>query len=153
MRLSCGVVLVDEHDELFLAHMTGLSFWDLPKGLADPGEAPRAAAVREAREEAGLRLRPEALVDLGDFDYLPHKRLHLFTAKVARDRLDPAGCRCTSFFWDRRTARRQPEVDGFAWVAFDRVRQHCARRMGEVLCDRIGLPALAARLDRVEALA
>ncbi len=28
--------------------------WDFPKGELDPGEAPLAAALREAREEAGL---------------------------------------------------------------------------------------------------
>ena len=28
--------------------------WDFPKGLIEPGEAPRQAALREAREEAAL---------------------------------------------------------------------------------------------------
>lgn len=28
--------------------------WDFPKGLIEPGEAPFAAAVREAREETGI---------------------------------------------------------------------------------------------------
>ena len=152
MKLSCGVVLLNERDELFVAHVTGSSYWDLPKGLADPGEAPRAAAVREAREEAGLRLRAEALADLGAFDYLPAKRLHLFAAKVARAALDPAGCRCTSFFFDRRTRQRRPETDGFAWIGFDEVARRCARRMAAVLTEQVGMVALAARLPLVEAL-
>ena len=28
--------------------------WQLPKGIVDPGETPESAAVREAREEAGI---------------------------------------------------------------------------------------------------
>ena len=28
--------------------------WDFPKGMVEPGEAPLAAALREAREETGL---------------------------------------------------------------------------------------------------
>jgi 8-oxo-dGTP diphosphatase len=31
--------------------------WELPGGLVDPGESPRAAAVRETREEAGCEAR------------------------------------------------------------------------------------------------
>lgn len=152
MLLSCGVVLLDERDELFVAHPTGSTFWDLPKGLADPGEAPRDAAVREAREETGVRVRAEALLDLGAFDYLPRKRLHLFAMKVARASLDPAQCRCTSFFFDRRSRRRLPETDAFEWIAFGEVPRRCAARMTEVLVGRIGLPALAARLPLVAGL-
>ncbi|HEX7639631.1 MAG TPA: NUDIX domain-containing protein, partial [Burkholderiaceae bacterium] len=50
--LSCGVVIANERGQVFACRATGTRRWDLPKGLADPGEAPRAAAVREAWEEA-----------------------------------------------------------------------------------------------------
>lgn len=146
MLLSCGVLLLNERDELFVAHATGSNYWDLPKGLADPGEAPRAAAVREAREETSVRLHAPLLLDLGPFDYLPHKRLHLFAAKTQKARLDPGGCVCTSFFWDRRTRRRLPEADGFAWIPLVRIPQYCAKSMAALLTKKLNLADLARRL-------
>jgi 8-oxo-dGTP pyrophosphatase MutT (NUDIX family) len=113
--LSCGVLLLNRRGDVFACHATGTRRWDLPKGLADPGEAPRDAAVREAREEAGLRLPAERLVDLGTFDYLPAKRLHLFALRVADDAIDLAGCGCRSFFPHHRTGADTPEADAWAW--------------------------------------
>jgi len=113
--VSCGVLLVNRRGELFACRATGTVRWDLPKGLADAGEAPRDAAVREAWEEAGLRLPADALVDLGDFAYLPVKRLHLFALRVADDGIDVARCSCRSFFAHHRTGKPTPEADAWAW--------------------------------------
>ena len=113
--LSCGVLLLDESRRLFACHATGTARWDLPKGLADAGETPRDAAVREAWEEAGLKLDPAALADLGEFAYLSGKRLHLFAARVAPGAFDLADCRCRSFFPHHRTGRPTPEADAYAW--------------------------------------
>ena len=65
--VSCGVVLVNRRDEIFVCHTTGTARWDLPKGLADPAEDPRDAAVREAWEEAGLKGR--LIGDVGIYEY------------------------------------------------------------------------------------
>lgn len=61
MAVSCGV-LVTDGALLLIAHATRTPRWDIPKGLADPGEAMLAAAVRELREETGLEAAPDALV-------------------------------------------------------------------------------------------
>lgn len=150
MLLSCGVLLVNEHDELFVAHATGSNYWDLPKGLADPGEAPRAAAVREAREETSVQLHAPLLLDLGPFDYLPHKRLHLFAAKTYRVRINPGDCVCTSFFWDRRSRRRLPEADAFAWIPFAQIPWYCARSMAALLTTKLDLASLARELPQAD---
>ena len=113
--ISCGVLLVSGRDELFACHATHTARWDLPKGVADPGEAPRDAAVREAWEEAGLRLPADALVDLGEFAYLPAKRLHLFALRVADDAIALSRCSCRSFFPHHRTGKATPEADAWAW--------------------------------------
>lgn len=54
-RLSAGVVVVRHTDGTvrFLV-LRAYRNWDFPKGLVAPGESPRAAAVREVREETGL---------------------------------------------------------------------------------------------------
>lgn len=41
--------------------------WGLPKGLVEPGEDPEATALREVREETGLRA--EVREPLGDISY------------------------------------------------------------------------------------
>jgi 8-oxo-dGTP pyrophosphatase MutT (NUDIX family) len=54
-RLSAGVVVVRATDDgaRFLL-LRAYRNWDFPKGLVEPGEEPRAAATREAAEEAGI---------------------------------------------------------------------------------------------------
>ncbi|TQS23436.1 NUDIX hydrolase [Microbispora sp. KK1-11] len=42
-------------DRLLLVFNRFRDCWELPGGLIDPGETPRQAAVRELREESGLR--------------------------------------------------------------------------------------------------
>jgi 8-oxo-dGTP pyrophosphatase MutT (NUDIX family) len=131
--LSCGVVLVNRRGELFACHTTGTRRWDLPKGLADGDETPRAAAVREAWEEAGLRVPPEALVDLGVHAYLPAKRLHLFALRVADDAIELSRCSCRSFFDHHRTRLPTPEADAWAWQPRAGAAAWCGKNMVRVL--------------------
>ena len=76
-RTSCGVIVTDGA-VLLLGHTTGSTRWDIPKGLAEPGEDFRAAALRELWEETGLVAAPAALRDLGVHSYLAGKDLALF---------------------------------------------------------------------------
>jgi len=39
----------------------------LPKGLIEKGESPEQAAVREVREETGLEVQPQGLIDKIDY--------------------------------------------------------------------------------------
>ena len=72
--------------------------WELPAGLIEPGESPRAAAARELAEELGFDVAEGALGDLGPPGYpapgLIGEVHHFFHVAV-----DPA-------------ARREPEGDG-----------------------------------------
>jgi 8-oxo-dGTP pyrophosphatase MutT (NUDIX family) len=149
--VSCGVLLVDGRDHVFACHTTGTTRWDLPKGMADPGEDPRDAAVREAWEEAGLRLTADALLDLGEFAYLPAKRLHLFALRVATGGVDLERCACRSFFPHRHTGQPTPEADAWTWKPLDDLASWCGKNMTRVLqsLDRGRLAALAVA-DSVE---
>jgi putative (di)nucleoside polyphosphate hydrolase len=131
--LSCGALLLNRRGELFTCHATGTPRWDLPKGVADAGEAPRDAAVREAWEESGLRLPADALVDLGEFAYLPAKRLHLFALRVADDAIALSRCRCRSFFLHHRTGASLPEADAWAWKPHAEPAAWCGKNMVRVL--------------------
>ena len=143
-RLSCGVVILNPGRELLLCHVTGQNHWDLPKGGIDPGETPLQAALRETREEAGLRLEARALLDLGRMPYTQKKNLHLFA--VCLPRIALSELRCESHYLDRFSGRQLPEMDGFGWFAFDRVASLCTPKMALVLSGRLDLNALFERL-------
>jgi 8-oxo-dGTP pyrophosphatase MutT (NUDIX family) len=59
IRLAARVVVLDEADRVLLFRTvhpnTGLVFWFTPGGGIEDGEDAREAAVRELREETGLR--------------------------------------------------------------------------------------------------
>jgi 8-oxo-dGTP pyrophosphatase MutT (NUDIX family) len=141
--VTCGVVLLDGRDQVFACRATGTARWDLPKGMADADEAPRDAAVREAWEESGLRLAPSSLADLGEFDYLPAKRLHLFALRVADDAIDLRRCHCRSFFPHHRTGAATPEADAWAWKRRADIASWAGKNMARVL-GSLDWPALRA---------
>jgi 8-oxo-dGTP diphosphatase len=52
---AAGGVLVSEDGRVLLVHRPRYDDWTLPKGKLDPGETFGQAALREVREETGLR--------------------------------------------------------------------------------------------------
>lgn len=133
MKLSCGVVLLNESNQVFLCHCTGMIYWDLPKGIGDPGEEPRVTAARETLEETGLVIPAERLLDLGEFVYQPKKHLHLFALRVADDAVPISDCRCRSMFLHPSTGKPTPEVDGYGWCELEEIRSRCGKNMTRVL--------------------
>lgn len=149
--VSCGVVIADGAGRIFVCHATGTARWDLPKGLQDPGESPLETALRETWEETSLRLDPATLHELGLYDYLPGKRLHLYALHAAADAFDPAACRCHSTFPHRITGKPTPEADGYAWQPLDRLADWCGKNMTRVLSSidwaHIGRLPVVARIE------
>lgn len=133
-RTSCGVIVTDDGERLLLGRFTGLPLWDIPKGLADPGEDFPEAAARELWEETGLTVAPEALLPLGTKPYRPRKDLALFLWRVPA-MPDPAKLVCHSSF-TTRDGRTLPELDAFAvlpWAeALTRTGRALAIRLAEV---------------------
>ena len=132
-RTSCGVV-VTNGALVLLGRFARRELWDVPKGVAEPGEAFVEAAARELREETGLEAPPGALRSLGVHRYLPAKDLALFLWRV--EAMPAEGdLRCTSFFRAADGAVL-PEFDRFAvlpWAeALPRVGRNLQRVLGEV---------------------
>ena len=129
-RLSCGVVITDGA-RVLLGHATRSPRWDIPKGLANRGETPRQAALRELREETGLIAPAEALTELGHHVYLPGKDLALF-AWQPDTMPDPARLACTTAF-TARDGTRLLEFDRFGVFPWEEALGRVGRNMARVL--------------------
>ena len=127
---SCGV-LVSDGARLLLGHATGSPRWDIPKGVAEPGEDFAAAAARELCEETGLEAAPAAFLDLGRHAYLPRKDLALFLLRVQR-MPDPASLNCSSCFRARDGAEL-PEFDRFGIFPWEEALGRVGRNLRRVL--------------------
>jgi len=119
--VSCGVVLLDPHGRVLLAHATETSHWDIPKGHGEEGEAPLVTALREMVEETGIVIAAERLKDLGLFVYRRDKDLHLFAARAHDDELD---------------------LDAYRWAEPEEVERYASRSLTRLFQTTLSLAEL-----------
>jgi predicted NUDIX family NTP pyrophosphohydrolase len=129
--------------ELFLAHPGGpfwynrdAGAWTIPKGVAETGEEPLAAACREFEEETGVRpVGP--FMSLGSIRQKAGKLVH---AWAWEGDADPARVTSNSMKteWPRGSGRfiSFPEVDRCAWFAPDAAREKINPAQAELI-DRL----------------
>lgn len=60
---AVAVLCRDDHGRLLLVRQSDTGTWATPGGLIEPDEDPRAAAVRETKEEAGVDIEIHGLVE------------------------------------------------------------------------------------------
>ena len=66
-KVAVGTVITNAAGDIALVRRSiepGYGKWVFPGGYVDRGEEPQVAAVREAREEAGLEIRIDGLIDI-----------------------------------------------------------------------------------------
>jgi len=131
-QTSCGVIVTDRQ-RVLLGHATRSPRWDIPKGLAEPGEDLAAAAARELLEETGLTIALEALVALGVHPYLRGKDLALFAWRPAQ-LPDPASLTCTSHF-ALPNGTQLPEFDRFGLFTWEEALSRVGKNMARVLAE------------------
>jgi 8-oxo-dGTP pyrophosphatase MutT (NUDIX family) len=124
-------VLVTDGALLLLGHATRSPRWDIPKGMADPGEPFAATAARELAEETGLRVPANELRDLGLHAYMRGKDLALFEWRPA-SLPDPGTLRCQSTFL-LPNGSVAPEFDRFRLVPWEEALTMVGKNMARVL--------------------
>ena len=124
--LSAGVVVVRrEGDAWRCLLLRAFQYWDSPKGQVEEGEKPIQAALREVREETGIR----DLDFICGHDYVetgPYAR-----GKVARYYLAETHSRHVVLGVNPELGR--PEHQEYRWVSFRRARQLASPRVKRVL--------------------
>lgn len=75
-KVGAEAAVFDRQGRILLVRRSDDGLWCLPCGWVEPNESPEEAAVREAREETGLEVRPRLLVDVftrkPNMGYGPH---------------------------------------------------------------------------------
>jgi 8-oxo-dGTP pyrophosphatase MutT (NUDIX family) len=140
-QVSCGVIVTDGA-RILLGHATRSPRWDIPKGLAEPGESHAAAAVRELAEETGLVVTEAELRFLGVHAYLRDKDLALF-AWVPRGMPDPARLVCRSTF-TLPDGAVLPEFDRFGLFGWDAALQRVGKNLARLLAAITQMQALTS---------
>lgn len=107
--VTAAVVCRDDEGRLLCVFDSFRRHWTIPGGVVDAGEDPRTGALREAVEEAGVRVQAGPL--LGTFNTVVPDRLLMVYGATPLDADDPT---------TRNPTTRQPhEVGEVRWVPVD----------------------------------
>jgi 8-oxo-dGTP pyrophosphatase MutT (NUDIX family) len=127
-QVSAGGVVFrrgDERIEVVIVAVGPQNRWQLPKGLVEKDEKPEAAAVREAREEAGVSSEIVSHIETVEYWYVGldggekvrfHKRVHFYLLRyLAGDPKDHD--------WEVNDARWVPIEEAIGQLAFENERR------------------------------
>jgi len=83
-----GILFVYKGKVLLCSAAKDPKEWSIPKGRVDPGESVLDAAIRETKEEVGIKVSPKNLIYGGSFEYISSgdefKEFHYFIYKVKK---------------------------------------------------------------------
>lgn len=118
--MASGAMFRDDAGRVLLVRPTYKPGWEIPGGMVEPGESPRAACVREIQEELGLR---PPIGDLLVIDWAPQA---------------PQGDRLLFIFDGGRLAEadhrkiqlQTEELSEYRYVPLDALGNHTTDRLG-----------------------
>ena len=131
---ACAVIFDDRGRVLVVRESDDPRRYALPGGAVDPGEAPQDAAIREAREEAGVGIEIDHLVGLYRLD--SGFWIHAFRARIVSGHAgSPPSAEIAEVGWYAPDAIPQPVTSALHYAVRDAV-------AGERGVVRDGLPRL-----------
>lgn len=115
--MTCAVVIINKNGDILGCHGTGKpngEGYDFPKGCADAGESDLEAALRELKEETGIIMSNDELIDCGVYKHNKKKNIHIFMCQT--DTFPLIEClKCSTYF--EFEGRKLPEVNGYEIIS------------------------------------
>jgi 8-oxo-dGTP pyrophosphatase MutT (NUDIX family) len=133
--VAASVVCRDESGQLLIVHDSFKGHWTLPGGVVDADEDPRRAAIREAWEEAGVRV--DATRVLGVFSASWPDRVILVYEATPIGGAD-----------HRHAPVHAHEIDAVAWLPVDQALTRLAPHIAEQVRHSIEHPGGTLRQER-----
>jgi 8-oxo-dGTP diphosphatase len=132
-RPTSSVIILDGHDFLALRRTRepNAGRWDLPGGFCDGWEHPAQAAVREAREELGVR------VELGQF-----VGMYLGNYEFQGENLPVLDCFYLASIVEGELTVDPSEASGYAWLPLAQPPAMAFTTMDHALRDLHARPAV-----------
>lgn len=84
-KIDVRCVIFNDRDEILMVKERVDSRWSLPGGWCDVGYTPREIAVKEAFEEAGIRVKAKRVLAIFDKKCHPHPEDLFYTYKIFMD--------------------------------------------------------------------
>lgn len=119
-RPCVGVMMLNDRHQVWVGRRIGLAdAWQMPQGGIDAGETPRAAALRELKEEVGtdnVLLLAESR-DWLAYDLPPEIAGRLWDGRFRGQTQKWFACRFTGADAEIDIATAEPEFSEWRWVA------------------------------------
>ncbi|GAB3438266.1 RNA pyrophosphohydrolase [Insolitispirillum peregrinum] len=153
-RPCAGLMVMNRQGEIFVARRidTDLDAWQMPQGGIDEGEAPRAAALREMKEEIGTD-NAEIIAETADwlaYDLPDHLIGKVWKGKYRGQKQKWFLVRFLGEDSEINIATEHPEFDAWRWMSLADVPRHIVpfkRDIYQAVCDEFA--PLVTPLDPV----
>jgi ADP-ribose pyrophosphatase YjhB (NUDIX family) len=119
-KAAVGAVVGNEAEEILLVQRADSGVWLYPTGWADVGYSPAEVAVKEVREETGIRCEPQRLIAVLDGLRLGFSRIPLyslvFQCRMTGGELAPHPLECADVGWFAQDALPSPMAGSARWA-------------------------------------